>query len=178
MLFLMVIDDVKVRTKLEQLYKHYHRDMYVRAYHVLKDHHDAEDVIQTVIIKMADKVDGFSELKSMKTRAYVLTAVQHQSIDLIRKRDRQVTTEQSFFEGQVDDRENPIEEFAYHEHNRELVAGKMKDIKREYADIIVLKFFQQLNNGEIAQILNIKENNVRVRLSRALKALELKILEH
>ena len=52
------------------------------------------------------------------------------------------------------------------------MANYLNELHKSYADIIMLKFYYELSIKEIAKILNITENNVSVRINRALKALK------
>ena len=52
-----------------------------------------------------------------------------------------------------------------------LVEGKMKDLKDEYREVIILKFIDELSIKEISSVIGKPKNNVRVLIHRALKAL-------
>lgn len=49
---------------------------------------------------------------------------------------------------------------------------KLSEIKGEYGDILTLKYYQELSDKEIADLLCISHENVRTRLSRAKRALK------
>ena len=51
------------------------------------------------------------------------------------------------------------------------VVQALKKINPEYQDLIILRYIEELEIKEIAQILNKSESAVRMQLSRALKAL-------
>ena len=52
-----------------------------------------------------------------------------------------------------------------------IIEQKLKELKDEYREVIILRFIDELNIKEMAAILNKPKNNVRVLLHRALKAL-------
>jgi len=56
------------------------------------------------------------------------------------------------------------------------VAKYLEKIHPPYADILTLRFYYELEIYEIAKILDITENNVSVRINRAIAALK-KVLE-
>jgi RNA polymerase sigma-70 factor (ECF subfamily) len=56
------------------------------------------------------------------------------------------------------------------------LAKYLEQLHSPYADILTLRFYYELEIYEIAGILDIKENNVSVRINRALAALK-KVLE-
>ena len=57
----------------------------------------------------------------------------------------------------------------------EQVYVKLKEIKKEYQDVLLLHYVEDLKISEIAVVLNKKENTVRVLLHRALKTLKEKL---
>jgi len=56
--------------------------------------------------------------------------------------------------------------------NSKEMANELSNLHKPYADVIMMKFYYELLILEIAEILNITENNVSVRINRALKALK------
>ena len=57
----------------------------------------------------------------------------------------------------------------------EQVYVKLKAIKKEYQDVLLLHYVEDLRISEIAVVLNKKENTVRVLLHRSLKTLKEKL---
>ena len=54
----------------------------------------------------------------------------------------------------------------------EMIKQALEQLPEKYKDIVFLKYVEQKNNDEIAEILGISEDNVRQRLSRAIKKLK------
>jgi RNA polymerase sigma-70 factor (ECF subfamily) len=54
----------------------------------------------------------------------------------------------------------------------EVVREKMKELKDEYREILILRYINELSFGEIANITGRSKNNARVISHRALKALK------
>ena len=59
----------------------------------------------------------------------------------------------------------------------EYYAQRLAELKPEYAEILTLRYYNELTNQEIAQLLDISHENVRARLSRAKAALKKIIME-
>lgn len=55
--FLMGIKDAESRDLLEKIYREYHKEMYYIGYDILKNSHDASDVVQTSIIKLIPYIE-------------------------------------------------------------------------------------------------------------------------
>lgn len=73
--FLMVIEDEKIRNKLEEIYLTYSRDMFLTAYSILKDEHEAEDIVQDAILRIINNLDKVVDIKCKKTRSYLVIIV-------------------------------------------------------------------------------------------------------
>lgn len=58
----MTVENEKVRNKLEEIYLAYHKDMYVKAYSILKDHHDAEDIVHDAILRLSKNLHKISDI--------------------------------------------------------------------------------------------------------------------
>ena len=57
LLFLMNIYDDEIRHELEEIYELYKNDMLYVSNNILRDYHEAENVVQTTILKIADNLD-------------------------------------------------------------------------------------------------------------------------
>ena len=51
--FLLTIENEKARSKLEEIYETYHKDMYITAFSILKNHHESEDIVQDAILRVS-----------------------------------------------------------------------------------------------------------------------------
>ena len=77
---ILVIEDDDDRAFMERLYNNYHRLMYSKIIEILKDEWDTEDVMQSVLEKLIDKIpeliifiDGYSkEIRDSAVRNQML----------------------------------------------------------------------------------------------------------
>lgn len=170
--FLLIIDDKKARNKLEQIYLCYHKELFIIAYAILKDYHEAEDVVQNVIFKLSNNLEKISEIRCKKTRSYLIIIVRNLSYEAYNKKKgiKSIPFDKDNLLDVSDD-VNLDEHVLRIEKSKEM-ARCLGNLHRPYADILTLKFYHQLSITEIAEILDISENNVSVRINRALKALK------
>lgn len=167
MLFLAAIEDEQDRSKVEALYEKYKKDMFKAAYRVLNDYQLAQDAVQTAFINIINNLEKIDEINCNKTRAFVVIIVRNISINLYRKKKKHYNIELEALEEILPDDGKSIEEILIDSEMLNMIAAKMKELHTPYSDIISLKYFYQYTNGEIAALLNITEENVRVRLHRA-----------
>ncbi len=166
---IQVFKDESVRKKLEEIYSCYRRDMYITAYSILKDHQAAEDAVQNAVIKIYRHIDKIAEVKCKKTRSYIVIIVRSLCLDCFKgKKDI----------NSIDEMQDTLanEHISLDEHILKIeesaeIARKLDKLHRPYSDILVLKYYHELTINEISDLLGITENNVSVRLNRALNAL-------
>ena|SRR6056297_2271916 len=159
--------------EIEELYRLYKKDMFYVASNILKDYYEAENIVQTAIIKIADHLDKIRNKDDKMKRAYVVLVSKNLAINLFNKR-------KSIRFDSIDRHSDDIinESFAEPEDyiirldNGREIAKKLASIKQEYADILALSFTYDLTDKEISDLLDISYANTRKRLSRAKKALK------
>jgi len=177
LLFLSVIEDKFLQSRLEEAYHLYKKDLLYVANNILHDYHEAEDVVQSAFIKFANYVDEEMDVKCHKTKALIVIIVRSLSINIYNQRKKRNTANIEDLEDILQDdvsispEVNVLRLDKTHE-----MAKNLSEINPSYADILTLKYTYGYSNTEIAGMLSISEANVRKRLSRAKEALK-KIIE-
>ncbi len=170
--FLMSVDDEVLRTQLEEIYYLYRKELWYVAYDILNDEYEAEDVVQTALLKMARYLEKKVDVKCNKIKALIVIIVRNIAINIYRQRKtyRTVDFDSLAFDLSSDDEAIPeihvlrLDQIHY-------VSKKLNEIKPEYADILTLRYEYEYTNEEISKMLDIEEGNARVRLMRARRAL-------
>ena len=174
--FLMTIENERVRNKLEEIYLTYYRDMFVTAYSILKDHHEAEDMVQDAVLRLSKNLNKISDIKCKKTRSYLVIIVRNLSLNAYNKRKGIAMIEHDEIKRLPNPEELLIEEHMIRLDMRNEMAKYISQLQEPYADILTLRYYYEYDITEISEVLEITENNVSVRVLRALSALK-KILE-
>ncbi len=165
--FLMSIEDEQSKDLLENIYSAYHKKMYYIAYSILNNSHDAQDAVQTSIIKLIKYIDKTSDVKCNKTKHLIVTIVRNEAIDLYRKKKKRPLIELDPANDIADERVSSLDEIVIKLSEAKEIAEKLSKLKGDYADVLTLKYYYQFDDKEIADILNISNGNVRIRLNRA-----------
>lgn len=170
--FLLVIEDVALRSKLEEIYYCYNKDLYYTAYEILKDHHEAQDVVQDAIVRIANNLDKIIDIKCKKTRAYLVIIVRNLSYDVYNKKKRITSTPfDEINELEIRSKVDLEDHVLRLEESKEM-AIKLNEVNKTHADILALRYFFEYTVSEIAGVLDISEGNVYVRIHRAKEALK------
>lgn len=172
--FLLVIEDEVTRNKLEEIYIKYKKVAYWTAYGILKDPHEAEDVVQDAIIKMSSLIHKIDEVKCNKTRALFVIIVRNLSINIYNKRKNMENTHYEDIE--VISKDLSLDEEMIKLDQTKWILDMLTKINPAYADILSLKYYYDYSDLEISKSIDITEVNVRVRLHRAKMSIK-KIIE-
>ena len=175
--FLMVIENDEDRNKLEELYNLWHRDMFVVAYSILKDFHEAQDIVQDAIIRLSVNLEKIIDLKCKKTRSYLVIIVRNLSFNAYNKRNGIQLVEPAELERMLINENEMLEDFVIKLDTHMSIQNYLGKLYEPYSDILTLRFYYELEIREISEMIGITENNVSVRIHRALAALKSMIME-
>jgi len=153
-------------TELEKIFREHHAMVFRAAYRVTGDASDAEDVLQTVFLRMLRRPPDAVAVDYVKT--YLYRAAVNASLDLLKARQpaRNVP---------LDEVEMRLMDSASAGPGGALDSGEIRKWLRQAigqlspsaAEMFTLRFFEGKANPEIAEILGTTQNTVAVTLSRA-----------
>ena len=151
---------------------------------LLGDHTLAEDVVQEAFISAFRGLDKFQNRSTLRTWLHRITV----NAALMKLRQLKRLAEQPIdeFLPEFDKNECRIEaawqaipsteEIVANEQQREWVHTAIKQLPDAYRIVLLLRDIEGYDTGEVAQLLDISESNVKVRLHRARAALK-KLIE-
>ena len=166
-------DDLVLRARTEadalgRLYELYYERIFRFCVHRLFNKEIAEDVTSTVFLEVARRIHNFKGRTEQDFRNWLYAIAANQANAYIRKtsRRRRLLAKAS---GAVAEAGNSTDDSSELDWPR-LYAAILK-LKPEHQTIVMLRFFENLQSEQIAQILNIKEATLRVTLHRILNKL-------
>lgn len=178
-LMILAIENEDDRTFITQVYLKYRKLMYAIAIDIVREPQIAEDMVAAAITEMIEKIDTLRKIKSCRMRSYIASIVRNDSIDYVRKRDRQGKYEflpdddemmnRIPVEGSVDDRILQTAEI-------EVLRKGIARLHQRERTLLLMKYVDEKDDKEIANTLSIGQDSVRTYLSRARKHL-LQIIE-
>jgi RNA polymerase sigma-70 factor (ECF subfamily) len=131
---------------------------------ILEQTEEAEDVVQDVFIRLWNKREKLDEYRSVEALAMITT----KNICLDKKKSKRYPVEN--FENNREFLENmPHDPGADHSDILYGVRQAMKQLPEQQQQIIHLRDVEGFEYEEIAEILNMNENAIRVALSRGRK---------
>lgn len=157
-----------------KLYDKYLKPIFRYVYFKVGNREDAEDLTEQVFLKAWQHIDKYNSKKSFFS-SWLYIIAKNQIIDHYRQNKKNIELDDWLKETHVAPESlNNIEQ----ELLQRKLLEKIKRLPEKQQQIIILKFFEDLSNKEIAQIINKKEGAVRILQYRALKNLKLIIDEN
>ena len=154
----------------EAIVEAYQKQMYFVALNILHNHHDAEDAVQTALLRISRQGKNLPQ-NEQALRAYVLTAAKHAALNLLPKQLRDADLDNVIAVSTEDLFESIV---ASQEYDRLLSA--IKSLPPTYRSVLMLRYVQQLDTKEIAKLLDRPRGTVQKQISRA-KALLVQIYQ-
>lgn len=153
---------------LESLFERHHDRVFRAAYRVTGSAADAEDVLQTVFLRLAKGAEPFAVPENPES--YFARAAVNASLDLLRarKRSRLVAIDDLENDTAVLDFVSPNPASSHEDRElREFIRVAVSKLAPTAGQMFALRYFEGHDNGEIAQIMKTSALVVGVTLHRA-----------
>jgi RNA polymerase sigma-70 factor (ECF subfamily) len=163
------------------LIRPYQHAAYVTAISILKDEAEAEDTAQEAIIKAYRALAGFRAEAKFST--WLIAIVMNEARSRLRRTGRVVVesldtrpeAEEDFTPTLIADWREIPSEMLEREELAQQIRRAVDDLPPSYREVFILRDKDELSIGEIAAMLDIQANLVKVRLFRARMLLQKKL---
>ena len=156
---------------LEKVYREHYAMVFRAAYRITGNASDAEDVLQTVFLRLCRREAGAEAVDHV--HSYLHRAAVNAALDVVRSR-------QGVRDIPLDELEPVLAEPAYRSPDRQQASTETRTWLRatlarlhpRIAEMFVLRFFEGKDNPEIARLMGTTPGTVAVTLSRTRDRLE------
>jgi len=157
--------------ELERIFREHHALVFRAAYRVTGNASDAEDVLQTVFLRLIKRDAGAPPVDNLAS--FLHRAAVNAAVDLLRAR-------RNIRNIPLDEVEPVLADQAHRSPERAHSSGEIREWLRtavarlnpRIAEMFILRFFEGKDNPEIARLLNTTPGTVAVTLSRTRDRLE------
>lgn len=168
-IMVLAITDPDERDFMISLYNEYHHIMFAVAYNILHNKERTEDVVSATLVKMIDKISILMDINGDTRRSYIVSAVKNTAINLAEK----IAKEQKrsfFFDGETEDgvkASDNVEYTVLRQETARRVADAIECLRPRDREILRMKYFDEMSDAEIAEVIGTKASTVRMCLTRA-----------
>lgn len=169
-LIISAIEDAGTRTFMEQLYMQYKRLIYSQIYKLTIDDYEADEIAQDSLVHLIEKVELLQSLPRDKLVNYIISTVKYTGYAFFRKKkrfefisfdaDETVWCESTSFQLGLD-------EMIIQKMESEQLYITWSQLKERDQMLLNMKYILERSNAEIADVLGVKSESVRMLLTRA-----------
>lgn len=148
----------------DELYEYYLPRIFGYVYNRTGSKEISEDVTSQTFMKAMLKIKTF-EYKGYTFGAWLYRIAHNNLVDYYRKNNKNEIFDEQKFAVQSES-----EEEAEKSERQRIILEALSHLPEQYQEVLSLKFFEELTNEEIAEIVGCKKETLAVKVSRSLKA--------
>jgi len=146
--------------EFEDIFRQHYDLIHATAYGVLGRREDAEDVVQTVFMRLVRR--GMPPEFKKNPKAYLYRSAVNESLNIIRFQRRHPTTELEQAAVSTEERQS-LDAEAIHRTLYEAIG----ELKPRPAEILILRYVHEYSDAEIAKLLGTSRGTIAVSLYRS-----------
>ena len=149
----------------DAIYTGHARMVYWAAYSVTREDGRAQDVTQTVFLRVFEHMKKLDEMEDGQLRAWLYRVTVNAARDVLRREKRQLPTEDAGMTIPIDEQHLP-ENLLLDALMKEQVRRHVDELPELYREPILLYYFSELDYHQISSLLEISEGTLKSRMSR------------
>lgn len=146
--------------------------LYRLSLRITLSHEEAEDIVQDTMLKVWNRRDSWNELDSIE--AYAMTICRNLSLDHMKRRSTQNLSLDAMPLDRPDNADDPFQQLAW-KNSIEQIKSLMNAMPEKQRTCMQLRDFEGKSYKEIALILGITEEQVKINIFRARKTIKEKL---
>ena len=156
------------------LVEQYRDNVYRLAYRMCGNAYDADEAAQEAFVAAWRALPNFRGDAKFSTWLYRLTT--NAAIDVMRREKRHQTVGDGEMMELADDADSP-QETVERTEQQEAVQNALATLSEEYREVLLLRYMEELDYAEIAEVLQLPSGTVKSRINRAKAALKTALLK-
>jgi RNA polymerase sigma factor (sigma-70 family) len=172
------LDDTVLMLKVRQgevdylglLFERHHQRLFGFFYRLTSDPATSEDLVQNVFYRVLRYRGSFRDDGDFCSWLYHLARNVHADHYQKGKKNGH-HRDVGKYDGRLPDDSPPADELLQHQQEQALLAQALGGLPQEQREVLIMSKYQELKYSQIAQVLGCTEENVKVKVHRALKKL-------
>lgn len=156
------------------LVEQYRDNVYRLAYRMCGNAYDADEAAQEAFVAAWRALPNFRGDAKFSTWLYRLTT--NAAINVMRREKRHQTVGDGEMIEVADDADSP-QETVERTEQQEAVQEALATLSEEYREVLLLRYMEELDYAEIAEVLQLPSGTVKSRINRAKAALKAALLK-
>ena len=156
------------------LVEQYRDNVYRLAYRMCGNAYVADEAAQEAFVAAWRALPNFRGDAKFSTWLYRLTT--NAAIDVMRREKRHQTVGDGEMVDLADDADSP-QETVERTEQQEAVQKALSTLSEEYREVLLLRYMEELDYAEIAEVLQLPSGTVKSRINRAKAALKAALLK-
>jgi RNA polymerase sigma-70 factor, ECF subfamily len=152
----------------EVIMRRYNQRLYRVARAILHDDTEAEDVMQDAYVRAYTHLGQFAGRSAFST--WLTRIAVHEALSRLRSRNRHPQVDITEYDGEISmktpSRSLDPEQNASTAQLREILEEAVLNLPESYRTVLMLRDIEELSTAETAEVLDLTEENVKVRLHR------------
>jgi RNA polymerase sigma-70 factor (ECF subfamily) len=169
MFFIMLstIEDEQERIRIADIYeKHRYACLHI-AMGITRNQQMAEDAVQDAFIEIIKRKEKILSLDCNHLRSYLVITVKHRAIDIMRKYSKLSDIAFDELDYNLESDEIPVDEQVLDKIKFNRLVALINELDEKYKIVFEMKYILDFSIKDIADKLNITQENVKTRLHRA-----------
>lgn len=163
-IIILAIEDDDDREFMMWLYTQYHALLYSEISRIVQNNWDTEDLLQTVLEKLIDKIPRLREMTPRGLVNYIITAAKHTALNFCRDQKPVLFLNE---EQEVSSGEPTLEDDLIKKENLFCLSQVWDQLDPQTQYLLRAKYILNKSGKEIAQDLNMSPDSVRMAIVRA-----------
>ncbi len=166
------VTELNQKLSVDDLFRDHHKVVYLAAYRVSGKSQDAEDVLQTVFLRLLKRAEPLINIGDDPAR-YLCRAAINASFDILRSKNRKqmVSLDVEHIKQETSEElsttDNSADKDVRQAEHRQQLRAALLQLNSRAAEIFVLRYFEEFTNAEIADFMQTSATSIGVELHRA-----------
>lgn len=166
MVFSALLETEDDRERFERIYKENYHKMHYAALGLLKQPQEAENAVHEAFLALAERFERYRHFNDREMTGFCVSIVKNKAIDLIRRSRRYSEEELSALVLFDESYQRSPELALERDEERKRILRALRNVSEVYRETLILKYYYELDNGEIAKIQGVAKKTVEMRLYR------------
>ena len=166
------------------IYDEYKDMVYKSAYKMLQNHHDAEEIVQDVFLKVYKTIETFRNLPREEITPLIVIYTKNTAIDFLRKKKREVKVIDISYDNDgaeknhdIKDNSTEPDEIIIDRERAEQIGAYIDSLPEKQRQVIILRYKYGMSEKNISKAMSMTETAVSSCVNRAKKKLRERMAE-